>query len=112
MFKPRDPRHRRMMRGQILQLIYMAWQTGALPPEDPQCMSRNILVMTLEELKLLPSSEHLRADLHYLEGKGYLDAEWRRDGSGDFDWVRLTEKGVDVVEESATDPGVTLPRRQ
>jgi DNA-binding PadR family transcriptional regulator len=46
--------------------------------------------------------------VRYLQEKGYVRAEWDEDG--EFRVVRLTEKGIDLVEGSIRDAGVLLPR--
>lgn len=54
----------------------------------------------------------LARDVAYLAEKGYLDQTRLRVAGRDVVRVRLTAAGVDLVEGSATDPGVAFADRQ
>lgn len=112
MFKRTDPIQNRIRRAAILRLIYMAWQGEATPPDDPMTLNATVLTATMEQLRMLPSDAQLRTDLQYLEGKAALKVEWSKDGSGGFEWVRLTPSGVDLVEGTTSDPGILFSERR
>lgn len=102
----------KLLRGNILNIIYMAWQGEALNPDDPLACGKSVLVATMENLKILPSNQELKAGLRYLEAKGYVDVEWLQDGTGGFESVRLTAKGIDLVEGTLKDDGVMFTNRK
>ncbi|GEM44813.1 hypothetical protein [Deinococcus cellulosilyticus] len=112
MFRQTSPTHLKIGRGLILHLIYLAAANNALSPDEPTTMNKNVLVIAMEDLKTLPRDEDLRANLRYLEDKGYVQVEWTHDGTGDFKWVKLLPSGTDLVEGSTTDPGILFQRRQ
>ncbi|GEM48822.1 hypothetical protein [Deinococcus cellulosilyticus] len=112
MFKQTNPTHLKIGRGLILRLIYLAANNNALNPDAPTTMNKTILVMSMEDLQMLPSENDLRSNIRYLEEKGYVTADWLHDGSGDFKWVKLEPSGTDLVEGSISDPGVLFQRRQ
>lgn len=95
-----------MLRGLVLRVIHTAAEGEALNPDDPYAISREVLTMTLEALKMMPSEAELHNVLRYLEGKHYVYVEWLKDGSGRFDWVRLLPHGIDVNDGTHADPGV------
>lgn len=66
-----------------------------------------MLARILEMGGLLPSRSELNAVVRYLTEKGYLEATW---DEGEFQVVRLTTRGIDLVEGSVKDDGVLLPR--
>lgn len=111
MFRQTNPTHLKIGRGLILRLIYLAAANNALNPDAPTTMNKSVLVMTMEDLQVLPKDEDLRANLRYLEDKKYVEVEWSHDGTGDFKWVKLLPSGTDLVEGSTTDPGVLFQRR-
>jgi hypothetical protein len=111
-FRRNDPARPRTVRGNVLWLMYMAMHGDPLNPDDPAVMGRQLLVQTLEHLKMLPATAELNNAIRYLEAKGYVDAEWENDGTGDLKSVRLLPTGMDLVELSTTDPGVTFVRRR
>jgi hypothetical protein len=112
MFHKRDPERIKILRGQILSIIHMAAAGEALNPDDPYGMSRDVLVMTLEQLSSMPSNEDLNNAVRYLEAKGYLQVDWSRDGTGSFTAVRLSVAGVDLVERTTNDPAVKFTLRR
>jgi hypothetical protein len=112
MFKRPDPARLRQQRGSVLYVIYLAAVAEAANPDDPDRVGRNVLVMTLEQAGELPSNEELRNALRYLEGKGAVKVEWRHDGTGEFDAVRILTLGKDLAEGTVTDPGVQFARRR
>ncbi len=106
----RDPNRQKLVRGAVLQVLYLhAMGTESpLNVADPYAMPRGVLVRTLEYSHILPARAELNAAVRYLQEKGYVRAEWDEDG--EFRVIRLTEKGIDLVEGSIRDPGVLLPR--
>lgn len=112
MFRKTDPLRLKILRGVILNLLYMAAQGEALNPDDPMSMSRDVLTLTMEQLKSLPSSEDLHSSLRYLDAKRYVEVDWSHDGSGRFNTVRLLPTGMDLVERSVSDPGVVFQQRR
>ncbi len=106
----RDPNRPKIIRGAVLQVLYLhAMGTEApLNVADPYAMPRGVLVRTLEYSRILPARPELNAAVRYLQSKGYLQAEWDEDG--EIKVVRLTERGIDLVEGSINDPGVIVPR--
>lgn len=112
MFKKADPARLRLMRGVILQAIYMASMSEALNPDDPDTIGRTVLVITLEQLAALPTEPELHGCLRYLESKGYLSVAWSHDGTGSFERATITSAGKDLVEHTTRDAGVTLSSRR
>jgi hypothetical protein len=106
----RDPNRPKLIRGAVLQVLYLhAMGTESpLNVADPYAMPRGVLVRALEYSHILPARPELNAAVRYLQEKGYVRAEW--DENGEFRVVRLTEKGIDLVEGSIRDAGVLLPR--
>ncbi|UZX15010.1 hypothetical protein KQ693_10320 [Thermus sp. PS18] len=107
----RDPNRQRLVRGTILQALYIN-AMGADPPvnvQDPYAMPRGVLARVLELSHLLPSRSEMNAAVRYLQQKGYVEAAW--DEEGEFTLVRLTGAGMDLVEGTTRDPGVLFPRR-
>jgi hypothetical protein len=109
MFNRKDPRRARVVRGTVLYLIWLAGNGDSLNPNDPFSMNRNVLTLALEEMRQLPHLNDLTSAIRYCEEKGYLEVVWLKDTSGDFESVRLTVQGVDLVEATSTDAGVMLP---
>lgn len=112
MLKRPDPVRLRQLRARVLQLAYLAAMSEASNPDDPYTLSRNVLVGTLEQADELPSGEDLRAAVRYLETKGTIEVRWLRDGTGEFASFRLRAYGIDLVEGSAVDNGITFSRRR
>lgn len=109
MFSRKDPRRARAIRGVILHLIWLAGNGDSLNPDDPFSISRGVLVAALTEMRQLPNANDLAGAVRYCEEKGYLEVSWAKDGSGDFESLRLTVRGIDVVEGTSADAGVTVP---
>lgn len=112
MFRKSDPLRLKILRGVILNLLYMAANGEALNPDDPMTMSRDVLVLTMEQLKVLPPTADLYAAVRYLEAKGYVRTGWVPDGTGGFSSVELLPAGIDLVERSTSDPGVIFQQRR
>jgi hypothetical protein len=108
-FDKKDPRRARAIRGVILHLIWLAGNGDSLNPDDPFSISRGVLVAALEQMKQLPNASDLASAVRYCEEKKYLEVAWAKDGSGDFESLRLTVQGIDVVEGTTTDAGVSVP---
>jgi hypothetical protein len=106
----RDPNRQRLIRGTILQALYLnAFGVDApVNIHDPYAMPRGVLARVMELSHVLPARSEMNAAVRYLQEKGYVRAEWDEDG--EFRVVRLTEKGIDLVEGSIRDAGVLLPR--
>jgi hypothetical protein len=109
MFNRTDPRRSRFLRGTILQLVYIAGNGDSLNPDDPFAMSRNVLTTALTQLRQLPSAVDLNNSVRYLAEKHYLDVTWAQGDSGAFESIKLLATGIDVVEGTTNDPGVTIP---
>lgn len=112
MFRRNDPARQRALRGLVLYLAHLAAAAEASNPDDPLAISRGVLVQTLESTDQLPASEELRTALRYLEAKALVIVRWRRDGTGEWDSLRLLAAGIDLAEGTTSDPGVTFPRRR
>lgn len=112
MFKRNDPARQRALRGVILRLAHLAAASEASNPDDPYVLSRNVLVQTLETTGELPAGDELRGALRYLEAKRYIQVTWLRDGTGEFVNFRLEASGIDLVEGTCTDAGVSFLRRR
>lgn len=110
-FGKNDPKRARMLRGLVLRVIHTAAEGEALNPDDPYAISRDVLTMTLEALKMLPGEAELHNILRYLEGKSYVRVEWLKDGSGGYEWVRILPGGIDVNDGTVGDPGVMVQIR-
>lgn len=111
-FNKNNPRRAALIRGRILELVYLAAMGDALNPDDPYSMSKGVLVAALEQLNELPAENDLHAALRYCAEKGYLDVAWRKDGSGSFDSIRLTTAGIDLYEGTTSDRGVYFISRR
>jgi hypothetical protein len=112
MFRRNDPHRLKILRGVVLKALYMAAQGEALNPDDPYTMSRDVLVLTLEELNSMPANEDLVGAVRYLEASNYVRAAWARNGTGWFKSVSLLPAGIDLVEETREDPAVIFGRRR
>lgn len=111
-FQRNNPMRARVLRGQILSVCYLAAMEGTVNPDDPWALGAGVLTTTLEYNKTLPNEAELHAALRYLEEKKYLEVMWTKDGSGGFDWVRITPSGVDLCEGTSKDPAVFIPERR
>ncbi len=109
MFKRNDPRRARAIRGTILHLIWLAGNGESLNPDDPFSISRGVLTTALEQMRQLPNGIDLNSAARYCEEKKYLECEWLKDGSSEFENLRLTATGIDLVEGTINDPGVLIP---
>jgi hypothetical protein len=109
MFNRKDPRRARAIRGIVMHLIWLAGNGESLNPNDPFSISRGVLVAALEQMKQLPNASDLASAVRYCEEKGYLEVQWLKDGSGDFESLRLSVQGIDVVEGTHTDAGIFIP---
>lgn len=109
MFRRGDPMRLKLLRGAVMRALYVAVMASEEPinPEDPFTLPRGVLARILEMGGLLPSRSELNAAVRYLTEKGYLEATW---DEGEFRKVRLTTRGIDLVEGSLKDDGVLLPR--
>ncbi len=112
MFKRPDAERSRVQRGSVLSVLHLAAFAEATNPDDPTRVGRNVLYMALEQAGELPPPEELRSALRYLEEKKAVRVEWRRDGTGEFDAVRLLALGMDLVEGTVLDPGVRFLGRR
>jgi hypothetical protein len=111
MFNRSDSRRARMIRGVVLQLLYLAGNGEALNASDPFCMNYGILVSALQEMRQLPPLLDLGNAVRYLEERKYIEVVWAKgvERSGEWEAVRLTTTGIDLVEATTTDPGVIVP---
>jgi hypothetical protein len=109
-FNKSDPRRSRLIRGIILHLIWLAGNGDGLNPNDPFRMARGVLTTALEGMQQLPNASDLTSAVRYCEEKGYVDVAWLSDGSGDFESLKLLVAGIDIVESTTIDPGVTIPK--
>ncbi|MEN2983250.1 MAG: hypothetical protein ABDH20_12405 [Thermus sp.] len=109
MFKRGDPMRLKLLRGAVMRALYVAVMAPEEPinAEDPFTLPRGVLARILEMGGLLPSRPELNAAVRYLSEKGYLEASWEE---GEFTRVRLTTRGIDLVEGTLRDEGVLLPR--
>lgn len=107
----RDPNRQRLIRGTILQALYLnAFGVDApVNIHDPYAMPRGVLARVMELSHVIPARSEMNAAVRYLQQKGYVEAVWDEDG--EFTLVRLTTQGMDLVEGNLKDPGVLLPRR-
>ncbi|NJK42975.1 MAG: hypothetical protein HC933_00755 [Pleurocapsa sp. SU_196_0] len=108
MFNRKDPRRLRAVRGVILQLIWVAGNGESLNPSDPFAISRGVLLTALEQMRQLPGETDLTNAVRYCEERGYLEVTWSADRS-EFESLRLTTNGIDLVEGTTTDAGVIVP---
>lgn len=111
-FKRGDPNRLRIFRGVLMTLLYTATQGEATNPDDPNVVSADVLVASLEALSARPVDDELRSAVNYLEMKKYLEIEWLHDGTGMFRSVRLSALGMDLVERTVTDGGVLFSQRR
>jgi hypothetical protein len=109
MFNRKDPRRAKTIRGVVMHLIWLAGNGESLNPDDPFSISRGVLVAALIEMRQMPNSSDLASAVRYCEEKKYLEVIWHKDGSGDFESLRLTVQGIDVVENTTIDAGVIIP---
>jgi hypothetical protein len=109
MFNRHDPRRARFLRGTILQLVYLAGNGDSLNPDDPFAMSRGVLTTALDQLRQLPSAVDMNNAVRYLDEKGYLEVVWERGDTGAFESIKLVATGIDIVEGTISDPGVSIP---
>jgi hypothetical protein len=110
MFRRGDPVKQKLLRGAVMRALYVAVMASESPihAEDPMTLPRGVLARVLELQGLLPARSELNAVVRYLAEKGYLEAAW--DDEGEFIRVRLTTRGIDLVEGTLRDDGVLLPR--
>jgi hypothetical protein len=106
------PALKALARGRILTVLYYAAMGETLNPDDPNTMSKGVLVAALEQLRERPADSELHTTLRYLEEKQYLEVEWSKDGSGSFESIRLRTDGIDVVEGTSEDKAVFIPARR
>lgn len=111
-FKRGDPDRLKIFRGVLVTLLYIATQGDSVNVDDPDIVSRDVLLASLETLRARPSDEDLRNALRYLDRKDYARIEWSNDGSGSFDAVKLLAGGVDLYEGTVNDGGVTFSKRR
>lgn len=113
MLRHTNPQRARILRGQVLELLYLSGMAEALNADDPYAMAKGVLMATLEGIQMLPSDDELEATLRYLgdQEKGYVQVDWANNGKGGWNFVRLTTKGIDLYERTITDHGVYFPRR-
>jgi len=112
MRRPQNPNRAKLLRGLIMKLLYFAEQSEPINPDDPTLLSYDVLTLSLEHQGSRPGDDELNALMRYLEGKRYVDVQWLEDGSGRWDAVRVLPLGIDLVEQSVTDPGVTFSKRR
>lgn len=110
MFRRGDPLRPKLLRGAVVQALYVAVITPEEPlnAADPFTLPRGVVARILEMGGFLPSRAELNAAVRYLDEKGYVEATWEE---GEWTRIRLTTKGIDLVEGSLQDAGVILPRR-
>lgn len=111
-FKRGDPNRLRTFRGVLMTLLYTATQGEAVNVDDPNVVSADVLLTSLETLSARPADDELRNAVNYLEQKGYVKVEWLHDGSGMFGAVRLLATGMDLVERTVSDLGVQFSQRR
>lgn len=111
MFGRNDPRKTRAVRGIILQLMWWAANgEGSLNPANPYQIARGVLERALDEMRSHPGVNEMDNALRYLEGKGYVEIQWSPTERGAWEAVTLTTSGIDVVEGTLPDAGVTVSR--
>ncbi|WP_243092558.1 hypothetical protein [Thermus hydrothermalis] len=110
MFRRADPLKHKLLRGAVMRTVYLAVMGSETPinAEDPMTLPRGVLARILELNGLLPVRSELNAAVRYLSEKGYLEAAY--DEEGEFTRVRLTTRGIDLVEGTLRDEGILLPR--
>lgn len=106
----RDTIRPKLLRGAVMQALYVAVLATEEPlnAADPFTLPRGVVARILEMGGLLPSRSELNAAVRYLDEKGYVEATWEE---GDWTRIRLTTRGIDLVEGSVQDAGVILPRK-
>lgn len=111
-FKRGDPNRLRIFRGVLMTLLYTATQGDIVNVDDPNAVSADVLLSSLETLSARPGDDELRNAANYLEQKGYIKVAWLRDGSSMFGSVRLQAAGMDLVERTSVDAGVMFSQRR
>ncbi len=109
MFGRNDPRKTRLVRGIILQLVWLAANGESLNPANPYEIARGVLERALDEMRSHPGASEMDNALRYLEGREYIRVQWHPTERGVWEAVTLTTNGIDVVEGTTPDAGVTVP---
>jgi hypothetical protein len=90
----------RLIRGRILKLLRSV---------DFNHISADVLVSTLTGCGHQLTITSLLGILQYLLDKEYVEThEAKVEGLGTMTMARITAKGVDLLEQSVSDPGVAL----
>lgn len=90
----------RLIRGRILKLLRSV---------DFNHISADVLVSTLSGCGHQLTITSLLGVLQYLVDKEYVEIQGAKfEGVGTVTTARITAKGVDLLEESVSDPGVAL----
>lgn len=106
---------RRMTRGVVLSIIYMAWHEGLTDPSNNRSLGREVLETTLQHRASMPPRPELNRCLDWLEGAGYLEVDWGMDDRTTYDRVKLTQKAIELYENKRAEqvePGILLPPRR
>jgi len=88
-------------RGWVLQILNM-YAAGQPDVTD------EMLQDALHAVNISVELPTLHGDLHYLRDKGYLETEERHTNVFHLHIARITAKGIDLVENTIEDSGVTF----
>lgn len=89
----------RQIRGAILQL---------LAQQHPGPLEIREVFYLLDDLALTIRKEELRSHLDYLKEKGFIQIEDRTAGGITREMVRITAKGLDILDKFTNDVGVNV----
>jgi DNA-binding PadR family transcriptional regulator len=92
-------KNRKRLRGYILKALHLFYPSPALV----ESLQTSMLAT------YIPESVDIKPYLHYLADRGYIEIKKTSTDFGlPLTHVKLTSRGVDVLEGTITDPGVIL----
>jgi len=84
-------------RKQILQILY------EMRAQEPQTLDRDVLIQ-----RMAVCWDEIRHEVAYLEEHGYVEVKKRQIGIRIFERLRITAKGVDLIEDPITIPNAPV----
>lgn len=89
----------KMLRGQVLRTLTLFYPSPVDVAGVKSALLTRGMIVSADIVKVL----------HYLEDKGYIKiSENKISEIEDSNLIELTAKGVDLIEETITDPGVDI----
>lgn len=102
-----DAQH--LLRGMIVQLMYINVANSVLNPDDPATVGRPVIAHALRSQAMFPSDDELNLAIRYLETHKILAVEWASDGTGGWNTITLLATGYAVAERTQNVVGITMP---